>query len=263
MSQPGLFDGPPVVRRPQRRSSDRKRSDGGHRMLVVRAHLASPVAASGPLHLDALLSRIYMVRHRGYQGVPRLKLARIAARDGWVWASTAWLPGGPVAADWLTRRKDGVDEEERIRKWDPNSGPERNLMQSTVVYHVPTIEWLCCGNREAIRRDLRMQRSIGQRRRHGFGRVTRWEVSRVDADPLDVLVDADGLARRSMPAQWLASGSVVSGATMAPYYDSDNRCPVAEVGRPVTLHPEVLRAAASVPHWRGEAADGTLVRLGD
>lgn len=176
--------------------------------LLVTAHLAGPLAL-GPSgeapHLDALLEYCCAAYHpkaevRGYkidragpcpaQGIIPIPLAR--SRIGkWLVGncSSAIMPhhGGTQTVEHVCKRI--ATEEAALLATD-----ERKIVSTTNawtksyrlplrVIRIPCIKWFAVGNRREILKLLRKDcHALGKKVSDGYGRVSGWEVERVDED---------------------------------------------------------------------------------
>jgi len=219
-------------------------------VLRVTATLAAPIVADEEIHLDALLiaarpgpgtrpTRSTPVAEITY---PPLPIGRIAAHGAWTYACSTWqLPqearGG---REHLTKRRDAADVDNSAKAFTPNSGRGRNYLLPLPTIETPAVWWTVVGRRGPLKKLLRYVPAIGSKRRHGYGRVLRWDVELSDADPLCAFVFT-GRANRWLPASWVVyASSVDNGPVIPPYWHPGLCVDRVRPGQLVTLHSEVL-----------------------
>ena len=204
-------------------------------IFQLTAELESPVSlnSEADLHLDGLL---YSIHYRGVyltradpaeaiQDAP-LPVARFRRGDGWLWAATACRLA--EEANWeperFTKRKDPGDLFYLQANHDPGTGPGRNYLARHMTVATPTISWMFAeigpGGARKVKRLVRGIDSVGRLRRQGFGRVSRWHLEPIDADPLTTLV-SDGKAQRYLPRSWCEwAEDTDRGPCLPPYWHS-------------------------------------------
>jgi len=166
------------------------------------------------------------------------------------WLSSAWE--FPVEAKLvpsrLTKRRDGVDAWWLRRPWSMSTGLGKSHYERIPLVATPSVTWHAVVlTRRQVKSELRSIRNIGALRRHGYGKVRRWEVEHVAGDPLRVLA-RDGIAMRHLPLKWCQSGDVGHGAWRPPYWYPGFSGARVSAGARVVLCPEVkkvVRALAS------------------
>ena len=109
----------------------------------------------------------------------------------------------------------------RYRRIDTGSGRYRSYHMPVFYRVAPWVRWYAVGNRDAVRSLLERVPALGKKRVHGWGRVTRWEVERVECDRSLIV---DGVPQRSIPVT-PQSRRIVRDATVMvwgfrpPYYE--------------------------------------------
>jgi CRISPR type IV-associated protein Csf3 len=92
---------------------------------------------------------------------------------------------------------------------------------------------------------VRSVRHIGIMRRHGYGRVRKWEIVEADTAPDQLLVGLDGRAARHLPAEWcIDNQSVDVGAVLPPYWHPGRNQPRVRFGCSAKLREEVYAAVS-------------------
>lgn len=233
--------------------------------LRVTATLGAPVEGDHALHLDGLLAEASFRRQPHPGAVSRqtpageladleVPLARIRALGGYMWASSAWVvpAGAGRVMQPLVRRKDAEDLDRLAVTWTPGSGPGRNLMLRYAAIVARSLSWVCVGSRREVRKALQLFSSIGDRRRHGNGRVLAWDVVEDETvTPLGCLVSAEGVALRHLPVSWCerVNGEIGHGAHRAPYWHPGRHGPVVMPGARVELREDVIAACTAPEVW--------------
>jgi hypothetical protein len=225
-------------------------------LLVVTAHMQTPVSMPNALHLESVLmatrpspSSVRLQRSTPIEDIedPAIPVARITVRGHVVYmCSAAMLPDETaVAREWITKRKDPTDAFLLDAPYSVSSGPDRNYCLPVPVHETATLAWVCVGNRKTIRSDLRRYcTQLGAKRRNGLGRVARWECERLtEGSPEDVLLSG-GRARRFLPAAWCEwhSGAEV-GPCRPPYWHPARWIERVVPGARCVLRDDVLAAA--------------------
>lgn len=166
-------------------------------MLVVTAHLASPLAGDAP-YLDALLE---------FEMAQRLGVATRLRRDRPLPTESIHIPilrramgsvrhipccSAPICEQRSERRENfskrlGVEhagllaDKQRLVVATGNA-TYKSYRLPLVVRDVPRIRWFCEGHRRPVLQLLRNVHSIGHKRSQGYGRVARWEAEMTDGD---------------------------------------------------------------------------------
>ena len=226
-------------------------------LLLVTAHLAAPVASRGePPHLDALLA----AAAARCQSLPpidretpageitdlRLPLARLHWRDEWVWmASRACPSDAQRGTSHITRRPDSEDIDRRARRWNVAAGPERSQLVTVPLLVSQRLTWLAVGARRGVIDLLRYVGHVGSIRRHGYGRVRRWDViSLCDHDDPTAILHLDGRANRHLPRSWCRETHGYDiGPVRAPYWHPGRDVARVRAGIQCDLYPEILARA--------------------
>ncbi len=210
--------------------------------FAVRAEIDTPLAMSGPLHLDALLLE-GMFRLTG--DPPRIEDLPLTFRHGVPMGSAGVLEVGPRGASNVeyTRIKSiraghlTLDD----AHWDksmPTSlrsvgemSPMRNqLTPYTHMINVRAVWWTGRGDPDAVLEALEEIRGIGAMAATGHGRVVEWSLHERGDDALAGWVGADGIVLRALPEPaWDdvggTSGRRVEQVRVAPPYWTGDRVP--------------------------------------
>jgi hypothetical protein len=193
-------------------------------MIVrVTAVLRTEVAAREQVHLDSILmaqhpDRDHHLDRRSPAAAIRQLPLPILRMEG-VPMCSAWNLGAHEASlQYIAKRKDAYDIDQRARPWSPSSGPEKNYMVPLPTALAGSVCWDAIGSRRGILELLRYVRQIGSVRRHGYGIVACWTAETVDIDPLQVILSPDGRARRFLPARWTTSAESIERGPVAPPY---------------------------------------------
>jgi hypothetical protein len=221
-------------------------------LLRVTAHMSAPIVSSEEIHLDALLiaarpgpgpcpTRSTPVAEITY---PPLPIPRVAYGGQWVYACSTWSlpPDAQGGLEHLTKRRDPGDVHELSRPYTPGSGKGRDYMLPVPVVEAPSVSWLCVGDRQGLRRLLRYVRAVGSMRRHGYGVVDRWEVTREDEGQCGDVLVRGAFARRWLPAAWCPGSPSEAGPVVPPYWHPGLSCERVRPGVRAALAPGVVAA---------------------
>lgn len=199
-------------------------------VVMVTARMSTEVAAREQVHLDSILAAkhpdcgVHLQRAAPVESIRMPRLPIVSMPYGGpmrVPLCSAWIIGSDARTSLqrIVKRKDPVDIEERARPYNASSGPEKAYCMPLPTVLAPSVSWVCVGNRRGILELLRYVRQIGSVRRHGYGIVLGWEAEAMpDASPLDALQDAQGRARRFLPADWVADAEAFEIGPVAPPY---------------------------------------------
>jgi len=213
--------------------------------LVITADFVSPVLFDTLPHMDSILTEKIGGRHGLIvEGARRgddpsifadinLPLARVERDGEKIWASSAAIFHIFERFDyWWVRRRDSYDIEMYEKKLKIGSGPDRNMMLRRTGFVAPYAQWIVIGNRQEIRRTLKLVSAIGAKRGHGLGAVRKWTVEYLpeDADPLCWLYDSRGIVLRHVPTSWMGKGQQSFGAVRSPYFLNAYQQPVVRLG---------------------------------
>lgn len=191
--------------------------------LRVTAHLCSPLAGEPP-HLDSLLVYVSS-RLSGKDAEPGFKIdrntpcpdsskiaipmLRINAAGWGIAACTSPIMSEPLndCHEHVAKRI-GVEhslllaEDERRVVTTTNSWTKSYRLPLR-VRRVEKVVWLCIGNRREILSSLKLVPAIGKKISIGYGRVARWEIERLDYEPLRWWPwFIDGVLMRPLPLAW-------------------------------------------------------------
>lgn len=206
---------------------------GDARLLRVTAHLLTPVTASDPLHLDAILHAAWTRRHAktGAYGLTRRSQQVIHSRlpllrHGAVWACSAWIwpPEMEIRRTRMSGRKDPADIWHHAGRHVYGSGPGRDICRPVTLCVAPSVSWLACGDRRGVRDAIKAVDAIGGLRGHGYGRVERWEIKTIGAPDTARAVHDGQRALRHLPesaCSW--AERTEHGAVMPPYWHPSSR----------------------------------------
>lgn len=162
-------------------------------------------------------------------------------------SAAAFCEGWQPDVEHLTKRKDDADIHHRARTWTPMAGPERIYCLPVPTICAASAVWLCRGARSSVRRALRCVKQIGGFRRHGYARISEWDVRAVDIDPLRCLIDEEGRAVRHLPLLWCRDPEGYDqGRTDAPYWHPAGHPRVRAGLRTGGLRDEVVKAARAL-----------------
>lgn len=222
-------------------------------VLLVTAHMLTPIASAEPIHLDGILvaatTGAHLTRRDELPELPALPIVHLDLAGQRVYLASSWqFPDGAHAGrESMTKRRDGEDIEWLRAPFTPSSGPGKNYQLPVLTVEAATVSWLCVGRREGLRKLLRYARAVGPKRRHGYGAVARWTVELAEQrQPLDVLVDG-GLAERFLPRVWCSSAEQTEmGACCAPYWHPARAVERVRPGWRCELRPEVVRAVEGI-----------------
>lgn len=217
-------------------------------VLLARAKLLAPIAVTDVVHLDALLMAVeptiassHITRTCAIEPYTLRGVARVSARGHDIHTASAMLVDDRVGIgrDTMTKRRDPTDVYWHAGKIDTRAGPTRDYALPIPTIETDVAEWLVIGRRRSILERLPAVRSVGGRRKIGYGVVAEWTLEVVEVDPVEVFV-ADGRARRHLPAEWcLEAAHTDRGAIAPPYWHSGSVTERVRAGTPCVLAPQV------------------------
>jgi hypothetical protein len=225
--------------------------------LEARAYLGAPIVLTDALHLDGMLQSVHPSCVGGHLRRtdptaaiirPKLPIASLTAAGVTLYASSAeeYPTEARRRSGHLTRRRDAADLDYLTSSIDRGAGPARDVLLRYPVVETPWMSWLCVGREKGVRQLLRRVEAVGALRRHGYGHILRWEVTVVEAPPVDCLVTG-GRARRHLPSVWCEAPEVVDeGAVMPPYWHPSSTRPRVRRGTATGLTAQVLAACSGV-----------------
>lgn len=227
-------------------------------VLLVTAHMETPVVVRHPLHFDALLaSSVIQGKNPVSRGTPAaeivdpdLPVLKVAVRGAACYLASAWSfpPDAQRGRERFVRKKDATDIHQRQRTWHRSSGGERTYCLPVPTVETGTVSWVCVGGRQGVREVLRRVSQIGALRRQGYGMVAEWVVERLaGGDPEQALMTAEGKAARNLPAEWVEQGHTRRGPYDAPYWHpARQRQLIVAHGSDCRLHPAVQHRLGTV-----------------
>lgn len=231
------------------------------RLLRIEAVMDAPIASAHPLHLDSIVAQAFLrircggrepraVRGADADSIlhPECYIERVAALGSWVYAASAIAeaPDSSPGREYLVKRRDAIDREERARPFTIASGPDRDYLLPVPTLEAPLVRWLAIGDRRELKGILKAVRRIGGERGQGLGTVREWRIDPLDEDPASVLV-RDGRAARHLPALWCVDPSSPSmHALRPPYWIAAHREAVIAAGMPCEVLPEVAAAVRAL-----------------
>ena len=222
----------------------------------VAARLATPVAGSCEIALDALLavavggpagaeriSRSTPVGQLQDLDLPVVSLAH--AGETCAIASIASYVDATWAGTSMVRRPDDLDEDLAADKRKRGTGPRRDILRPMTLTCAPQVRWQMLGDGEAAYDLLTRIPSVGSKRAHGWGRVAEWSVQRTrrDAPPTSPIWCSDSLmSRRPLPASWTVwPDHVVRQACRAPYWHPGRLTDAVPAGAQCALSPALTK----------------------
>jgi hypothetical protein len=217
-------------------------------VLLVTAHMLTPIAGVDPVHLDAILvaatTGARLTREDALPAIPALPVVHLEMHGERVYLCSSWQfpDGARQGRETMTKRRDGEDIWHLRAPFTPSSGPGKNYQLPVITTEAATVSWLCVGRREGVRKLLRYARAVGSKRRHGYGAVARWTVEEAPRPAMDVLLDGD-VAERFLPRAWLESEEMVErGACCPPYWHPGRVVERVRPGWRCVLRGDVRRA---------------------
>lgn len=225
-------------------------------VLRITAHLLSPVASSKPIHLDSILLQahpdvhgVFLSKTDPLPTAPSLPIAPLEIHGATTYLCSAgrFPDVARVGMERLVKRKDPEDFAWRERNWNPGSGPEKAYCLPVPTTETPAVEWLAVGRRRGVKKLLAKVQSVGGMRRHGYGRIKRWEITVEDyVDPVRCLVTPEGTAARHLPVAWCREFSLHDhGSFRPPYWHPDTCGERVYCGSRCTLRESVLERVTS------------------
>lgn len=233
----------------------------------VSTRLRGPLLSNGdPIHLDGLLAMAWAVRHPRFASAsrttpvselqePHLPLALVEHAGCRVWMASAEMREAPQCPTlvWQSGRRDPEDWDRLQSPVNVQAGPSKDVLLRRQGALVQSVSWLCWGDVREVRRSLRLlwgredrpHGAVGSARRSGSGEIEMWSCVRETFEPLDVLC-AEGVLRRHVPADWLASAErLVRGAFRPPYWHPENQKAVGSSGSAGVLSAEARAAVVA------------------
>lgn len=158
--------------------------------LTITAHLHTPPIVRDPILFDGVLmgglgASMGAAEPSGWVDpevvyAKRLPLEHVGRAGMWWYAASQATPHGPEATHHAHRR---MPAEHYVRWTDERStsfaaGPDKGLRVRLFTRpSMLAIRWTCVGNPTEIARLLTHVPGVGNRVRHGWGQVARWEVA--------------------------------------------------------------------------------------
>lgn len=217
-------------------------------VLLVTAHMLTPIASVEPIHLDALLVAASTGRHLSRRDelpdLPALPLVHLDMHGERVYLCSSWQfpDGAAMGRDHITKRRDGEDVDWLAQPFTPSAGPGKNYQLPVLTVEAATVAWLCVGTRRGVKGLLRYVTAVGPKRRMGYGAVQRWTIEEArERRPIDTLMDDE--AARFLPRSWLLDAEMVErGPVCPPYWHPARVTQRVRPGWRCRLRPDVLAA---------------------
>lgn len=93
-----------------------------------------------------------------------------------------WVSSGSVDVRKRPPHKDFVELTE-ARSYQPGTGLERGIDKRYPTLVASQLTWYCIGQKDLVRRLIRLVPAVGKIRNHGHGTVTKWQVERTVVNP--------------------------------------------------------------------------------